>query len=141
MLSCLATLCDLEFLPAHGAFNDIDLCHFLQHILVFDIADHLHLLLGPGIGSETRDSYLVDVFQAHIQVLRDVVVGAAGDESELEVFVVNGHGIGVEGVVVLADQIQPRADLEVFECLAAMWKLSRWTLLAVLFSVFLIMLN
>ena len=58
--------------------------------------------------------------QAHVQVLGDVVVVRPGDESELVVVVIDGHRIGIEGVVLLADQFQLGPDLELVEGLAAL---------------------
>ena len=77
-------------------------------------------MLGLDIRCEACDTDLVDVMQAHIQVLGDVVVVPLGDKSELVVVVIDGHRIGIEGIVLLADQFQLGPDLELLECLATL---------------------
>ena len=88
-------------------------------VLIQNLDDHFDLLFGMHVRCDSCDAYIVDFVQAHVEILGDVVVGAARDESELVVFVVNCHGIRVEGIVCLADKVQFGSNLQVLECLAA----------------------
>ena len=71
------------------------------------------------IRGEAGDAHVIDVIEPHVQVLGNVMVGSPGDESQLVVAVVDGHGIGIEGVVLFTDKIQLGPDLEHLEGLAA----------------------
>ena len=72
-----------------------------------------------NIRRNTGDPDVVDVVQSHVQVLGDVVVRATGNEAELVVAIVDGNGIGIEGIVRFPDEVQRCADSEVFEGLAS----------------------
>ena len=72
-----------------------------------------------NIRRNAGDPDVVDVAQPHVQVLGDVVVRSTGNEAELEVTVIDGHGIGIEGIVRFPDKFQRSADSEVFEGLAS----------------------
>lgn len=87
--------------------------------MVLDVDDDLDLLLGVGVRGDAGDPNLVDVLQAHVEVLGDVVVLGTWDVAELEVLEVDGHGVEIEGVAGLADQLELGADLEVLEGFAA----------------------
>ena len=71
------------------------------------------------VRGDAGDAHVVDILQTHVQVLGDVVVITAGDETELVIPEVDGNGIGVEGIVLLADKLQFGPDLELLEGLAA----------------------
>ena len=72
-----------------------------------------------GIRCESLDAGLVHIAPAHIEELADVVIFAAGDESEFQVIVVDGHCIGVELVVSFSLELKLCTNLEVLECLAS----------------------
>ncbi len=72
-----------------------------------------------SIRGNSGDSHLVNFLQAHVQVLGDVVILSSGNESQFQVLVVNGHGIRVEGVIGLTDQVKFGPDLQVLKGLAA----------------------
>ena len=72
-----------------------------------------------NIRRNAGDPDVVDVVQSHVQVLGDVVVRATGNEAELVVAIVDGHGIGIEGIVRFPDKFQRSADSEVLEGLAS----------------------
>ena len=88
-------------------------------VLIQNLDDHFDLLFRMHVRCDSCDADIVDFVQAHVEILGDVVVGAARDESEFVVFVVNGHGIRVEGIVCLADKVQFGSNLQVLERLAA----------------------
>ena len=71
------------------------------------------------IRGETGNADIVDVIQPHVEVLGDVVVVPARDESQLVLTVIDGDSVGVERVVGLADEIQLGADLQELKGLAA----------------------
>lgn len=89
-----------------------------RFVLVLDFNDDFNLVLGMSIRRNTGDPDIVDVVQSHVQVLGDVVVRATGNEAEFVVAIVDGHSIGVEGIVRFPDQFQRSADSEVLEGLA-----------------------
>ena len=68
---------------------------------------------------DSSDAYIINIIQAHVQVLGDVVIVATGNKAQLVLSVVNGHGVRVEGIVCLTDQLQLGSNLQMFECLTA----------------------
>ena len=86
---------------------------------VLDVDDDLDLLLRMDVRSDAGDAHVVDVLESHVQVLGNVMVVAPGDETELVLTEIDGDGIGVEGIVLLADQVELGPDLEILEGLAA----------------------
>ena len=71
------------------------------------------------VRGDAGDAHVVDVRESHVQILGDVVVVSTGDEAELEVPEVDRHGVGVERIIILADQVELGSDLELLEGLAA----------------------
>lgn len=71
------------------------------------------------VRGDASDAHVVDVRESHVQILGDVVVVSTGDEAELEVPEVDRHGVGVERIIILADQVELGSDLELLEGLAA----------------------
>jgi len=68
-----------------------------------------------SIWGDAGDANVVDVGKAHVQVLGDVVVGAARNETEFVILIVDCHGVGVELVVLFPDEIQLGADVKFVE--------------------------
>ena len=91
-------------------------------MLIHDTDDDLDLVFGMNVRSDARDTDLVDVLQTHVQILGDVVVGSARDETQLILAIVNGHGVRIELIVLFANQVQLGANLEVLKGLAAIPK-------------------
>ena len=56
---------------------------------------------------------------AHVQELREDLVFMHGNESQLVLPEVDGNGIGVMPVVLLAHEVKSCSDLEVPECQAS----------------------
>lgn len=84
-----------------------------------DMHDNFHLRLGMRVRGDSCDADLVKVTPTNIEVFADFLIGAARDETELEVFVVDRDGIGIEAVVLFPDEIEFCADFEVLESLTA----------------------
>lgn len=72
-----------------------------------------------GVRCDSLDAGLVHIAPTHIEELADVVILSAGNESEFEVIVVDGHCIGVELIVSLSLELKLCTDLEVLGCLAS----------------------
>ena len=72
-----------------------------------------------SIRRNTGDPDVVDVVQSHVQVLGDVVVRSTGNEAEFVVPIVDGHGIGIEGIVRFPDEFQRGANFKVLKGLAS----------------------
>ncbi len=71
------------------------------------------------IRSNAGDAHVVDAAKSHLQVFGNVVVLGSGYEAEFVFLVVDGHGVGVEGVVALPDKTQPCAYVQVLKGFAA----------------------
>lgn len=87
-------------------------------VLVQNVDNNFDLVLWMCIRGNPGNTDVVDVIQAHVQVLGNVVVGAARDEAQFEFSVIDSHGIGVEGIIGLTDQVELGPDVKLPEGLA-----------------------
>lgn len=76
-------------------------------------------MLGVGGGVELLDADLEHLVPAHIEILADVVILSARNETEFESVKVNSNCVRVKGVVSLAHELELCADMKVLPCLRA----------------------
>ncbi len=76
-------------------------------------------MLGVGGGVELLDADLEHLVPAHIEILADVVILSARNETEFESVKVNSNCVRVKGVVSLAHELELGADMKVLPCLRA----------------------
>ena len=89
-------------------------------VLLLDEHADFDLVLGMRFGLEAADDDLVDVVKTHFEHREDVMVAAPGDISQETVTIEDGHRFGVVPVLPVEDEVQPGADFQVAEYLAAL---------------------
>ena len=89
-------------------------------VLLLDEHADFDLVLGMRFGLEAADDDLVDVVKTHFEHREDVMVAAPGDIPKDMVAVKDGHRLGVIPVLPVEDEVQPGADFQFAEYLAAL---------------------